>query len=163
MVAEKYCIEISLRQQKLLLKSGKDVVEVFEVSTALNGPGEKIDSECTPRGRHIIAEKIGDNCLSDTVFVGRQATGEICTPALQRKFPDRDWILSRILRLRGMEQGVNQGGDVDTYQRMIYIHGAPDTVQMGLPGSHGCIRMRNTDVIRLFDRVDEGMEVVIRE
>jgi len=133
------------------------------VSTAVNGPGERLDSECTPRGRHSITEKTGAGCAVNTVFVGRRPTGEHYTPELGRQFPDRDWILTRILRLSGAEPGRNQGGDVDSFKRYIYIHGAPDDVEMGVPGSHGCIRMRNEDVIELFDRIETGTELVIKE
>ena len=101
-----------------------------------------MDSECTPRGNHIIADKIGNNAKVNTVFVGRKPTGEIYTPKLHKQFPDRDWILTRILWLRGTEPGCNLGGKVDSYDRYIYIHGSPDTVEMGKPGSRGCIRMK---------------------
>src|SRR5690606_6535084 len=100
-------------------------------------------------------------CETGTVFVSRKPTGEIYTPALRQQYPERDWILTRILRLQGTEPGLNCGGDVDTFARMIYIHGSPDDVQMGMPGSHGCIRMRNSDVIRLFDIVEPGTPVII--
>lgn len=156
-----YLIEISLRQQKLYLKSDDKIVAEFAVSTSINGAGEKLNSECTPCGRHVISEMIGDQCATDTIFVGRRPTGEIYTTELRQQHPARDWILTRILRLEGMEDGVNRGGEVDTFERMIYIHGSPDDVEMGVPGSHGCIRMRNQDVINLFERVQTGTEVDI--
>ena len=133
------------------------------VSTAANGAGEKNGSECTPRGWHVIHEKVGDGCDADTVFVGRQPTGEIYSRALSTQQPDRDWILTRILWLDGLEEGLNKSGDVDTLQRYIYIHGSPDEVRMGEPGSHGCIRMRNDDIISLYDLADVGTRVFIRE
>ena len=163
MPGHKYHIEVSLEQQKLYLKSGKKIIDIFNISTAGNGPGEKMDSECTPRGKHIISEMIGGDCAIGTVFVGREPTGEIYTPELHSRYPERDWILTRILRLEGVEEGINKGGDVDSSQRMIYIHGSPDDVRMGIPGSHGCIRMRNVEVISLFARVNEGMPVDIIE
>jgi lipoprotein-anchoring transpeptidase ErfK/SrfK len=143
--------------------SADTVVETFDVSTARNGAGEKSGSECTPRGRHIISEMLGGDCEAGTVFVGRKPTGELYTRDLRNRYPDRDWILTRILRLQGTEAGVNRGGDVDSYERLIYIHGSPDDVAMGTPGSHGCIRMRNADIIRLFSRIDVGTLVDIKE
>jgi hypothetical protein len=156
-------IEIHLADQTLVLKSGDRVLKRYSVSTAGNGPGEKLGSECTPRGKHRIAEKIGAGCAPNTVFVGRRPTGEICTPDLRRQFPDRDWIVTRILWLDGCEPGRNQGGDVDTYRRCIYIHGAPDEVPMGRPGSRGCIRMRNADLLELFEQAEVGMDITISE
>jgi lipoprotein-anchoring transpeptidase ErfK/SrfK len=118
-------------------------------------------SYCTPRGRHVIRAKIGAGQPPHTVFVERRPTGEIYTPDLARRFPGRDWILTRILWLSGGEPGFNRLGQVDTMRRYIYIHGSPDTVAMGRPGSIGCIRMRNSDVVDLFERVDVGMQVNI--
>ncbi len=133
----------------------------YTVSTAANGVGCEKDSGCTPLGQHIIRAKIGDGAETSAVFVGRRATGEICTPELMAQFPERDWILTRILWLSGMEHGVNRLGNVDTMQRYIYIHGTPDSTELGKIGSHGCIRMRNDDVIALFDMVPVGTPVSI--
>ena len=154
-------IRIDLAEQRLDLV--EDGVARFSapVSTARNGPGEQFGSECTPRGRHRVIARIGDGAATGTVFVGREPTGEICTPAHYDAEPDRDWILTRILWLGGTEPGRNQGGDVDTEARTIYIHGCPDALPMGVPGSHGCIRMRNEAVIELFDRVAVGTPVEI--
>ncbi|MBI1732510.1 MAG: L,D-transpeptidase [Gammaproteobacteria bacterium] len=156
-------IEISLPDQRLTLFSTGAGPAQFPVSTAKNGPGERMDSYCTPRGAHVIAEKIGAGAAPGTVFVGRQTTGEIYAPALRAAHPGRDWILTRILWLAGIEPGRNQGGEVDSYRRYIYIHGAPADVPMGRPGSAGCIRMTNADVVWLFDRVEVGTPVLIRE
>ena len=156
-----YHIEIDINTQRLRLYNGKNVVKEYVVSTAKNGPGELLDSECTPRGEHVIAEKIGGDCPPGTVFVSRRPTREIYTPELRKQFPDRDWILTRILWLQGAEPGKNLGGNVDSRGRFIYIHGAPDDVAMGRPGSRGCIRMRNQDVIDLFERVETGTRVVL--
>lgn len=156
-------IEIDLGAQRLRLLRGDELLRDYSVSTAKNGAGERIDTGCTPRGRHLIAEKFGEGAASGSVFVGRRPTGEIYSPELRKQGPTRDWILTRILWLSGMEPGRNQGGEVDTYNRYIYIHGAPDDVPMGTPGSAGCIRMRNRDVIELFDRVPSGTPVEIRE
>ena len=137
--------------------------ECYAVSTAANGPGETEGSYKTPRGMHIVRAKIGAGMPADTVFVGRRPTGELYTPQLAQQSPNRDWILTRILWLRGCERGKNRGGNVDTMRRFIYIHGAPDSVQMGAPGSAGCIRMRNRDIIDFFEKVPVGAPVRIIE
>jgi lipoprotein-anchoring transpeptidase ErfK/SrfK len=156
-------IEISIPAQTLALL-GDDGREVkrYKVSTAKNGAGEVRDSLCTPRGRHVVRAKIGAGQPVNTVFVRRRPTGELWTPALAREFPGRDWILTRILWLSGREPGFNRLGDVDTMRRYIYIHGSPDTVPMGIPGSIGCIRMRNADIVEVFDQVPAGTPVDIR-
>jgi L,D-transpeptidase YbiS len=158
-----YLLDISLADQKLTLKRANTALAEFPISTARNGAGERLNSECTPRGRHRIAEKIGEGCAVDTVFVGRKPTGESYSEQLRNRHPARDWILTRILRLEGIEYGINKGGEVDTFERMIYIHGSPADVQMGVAGSHGCIRMRNQDVIKLFDMVPIATEVFIHD
>jgi len=155
-------IEISISDQRLTLFRPGARPRVFSVSTAKNGPGERMNSFCTPCGAHVIAEKIGTGAAPGTVFVGRIPTGEIYAPALRGAHPDRDWILTRILWLSGTEPGRNQGGDVDSHDRYIYIHGSPDDVPMGTPGSAGCIRMSNDDVIWLFDHVDVETPVLIQ-
>lgn len=155
-------IEIDLARQSLRLLEGDRVICEYSVSTAANGPGERNGSECTPRGRHEICRKIGAGSPENTVFVGRRPTGDLWTQELAARESGRDWILTRILWLRGCEPGRNLGGEVDTEARYIYIHGAPDDVEMGKPGSHGCIRMRNRDIVELFERVDEGTQVLIR-
>ncbi len=155
------CILVDLASQQLCLWLGGRRVHEYPVSTALNGAGELTGSEQTPRGRHRIRARIGSDCQAGTVFIGRRPTGEIYTPALARHYPDRDWILSRILWLCGEEPGCNRLGDVDSMRRYIYIHGTPDSEPMGVPRSHGCVRMRNQDVIELFDRVPAGLPVQI--
>lgn len=133
----------------------------YTVSTALNGMGEHNGSGCTPRGLHRVRAKVGPGCAPGTVFVGRRVTGEVYSPDLAAAHPDRDWVLTRILWLTGCEPGVNRGGAVDTLRRYIYIHGCPDDCPMGVPVSHGCVRMANADVIDLFDRVAVGTPVCI--
>lgn len=157
-------IEISIPQQTLTLfdDNGGQVAR-YAVSTAANGVGCVKNSGCTPLGTHIIRAKIGDGAAENTVFVGRRPTGEIFTPALKLQFPERDWILTRILWLSGTEPGKNRLGNVDTMQRYIYIHGTPDETELGVPGSHGCVRMRNADLVDLFDRVPVGTTVNISE
>jgi len=154
-------IEIDLASQRLVLLEDGRRVRQYPVSTARSGPGEHTGSHCTPRGAHIVRAKIGAAAPVDTVFVGRRPTGEIFSPALAARFPGRDWILTRILWLSGCEPGKNRLGNVDTMRRYIYIHGSPDTVPMGVPGSIGCVRMRNADIVELFDRVDVGIPVLI--
>ncbi|MDP3776024.1 L,D-transpeptidase [Methylotenera sp.] len=157
-------INISILQQKLTLldESGK-VKAQYAISSAANGVGCEKNSGCTPLGAHIIRAKIGDQQPLNTVFVGRRPTGEICTPALMAEFPERDWILTRILWLSGNELGKNRLGNVDTMQRYIYIHGTPDSVAVGSPDSHGCIRMRNADIVELFNMAPVGTSVMIAE
>lgn len=156
-------LRISLSNQTLEVREDGAPDVVYKVSTGRNGPGEKEGSECTPRGWHEVCEKIGAGELPGTVFVGRRVTGEIYHPDMRRQFPDRDWILTRILWLNGLEEGRNRSGDVDTRTRFIYIHGAPDDDPLGTPSSRGCIKMRSADVIALFDRVREGTRVHIVE
>ena len=154
-------VRVDLDRQCLELRVHGEVCRTWPVSTAANGPGELEGSECTPRGRHVIRARIGAGAAPGTVFVGRRPTGERYTPALGAAYPDRDWILTRILWLSGTEPGRNRLGRVDTMRRYIYIHGCPDDVDMTTPGSHGCIRMRNDDVVDLFDRVEVGTRVAI--
>ncbi len=156
-------IHVSLRRQELELTAGGEVILHERVSTARRGAGELLGSECTPRGRHVIRAKIGAGAPINTVFVRRRPTGEIYSPQLRHSYPDRDWILTRILWLSGTEPGKNRLGNVDTMRRYIYIHGSPDEVEMGVPGSHGCIRLHNAAVVRLFDLVDVGTPVHIEE
>jgi L,D-transpeptidase YbiS len=154
-------IHIDVATQQLFLTGV--ITRTYSISTALNGVGEQEGSGCTPRGQHIIANKIGADHAMNSVFVGRIFTGEIYHPELAALYPQRDWILSRILWLSGVEPDFNQGEGCDSHQRYIYIHGTPDSEPMGVARSHGCIRMRNTDVIELFDLVDEGTQVNIVE
>ena len=159
----KSVIEISIAAQRLCLHEGNRITMDVAVSTAKNGAGEINGSECTPRGAHVIRAKIGAGCAPDTVFVSRRPTGEIYTPALRLQFPQRDWILARILWLSGLEVGRNRLGKVDTMRRYIYIHGCPDEDVMGIPSSHGCVKIHNRDMIELFDRVAVGARVIISE
>jgi L,D-transpeptidase YbiS len=155
-------LTIDIPTQTLTLRDGRgQIVMQTLVSTAKNGAGERKGSECTPRGRHLIRAKIGAAAPSNTVFVSRRPTGEVYSPALRALYPQRDWILTRILWLSGLEPGKNRLGAVDTMQRYIYIHGAPDEDTMGVPSSHGCVKMRNADVIALFDLVNASTAVVI--
>ena len=154
-------VRIALDRQCMELYVQGEMRRTYPVSTAANGPGEREGSECTPRGRHVIRAKIGAGAASGAVFVGRRPTGERYTQALGAAHPGRDWILTRILWLSGTEPGRNRLGCVDTMRRYIYVHGCPDEVDITTPGSHGCIRMRNDDVVDLFGRVEVGTRVLI--
>ncbi|MBA3979424.1 MAG: L,D-transpeptidase [Alcanivorax sp.] len=154
-------IDISIADQTLTLTTDEGSL-CWPVSTAVNGPGEQEGSGCTPRGRHVIRARIGDGAPLGAVFVGRRPTGEIWSADQAAASPERDWILTRILWLSGCEPGFNRLGRVDSMRRFIYIHGTPDTEPMGLPRSHGCVRMRNTDIVALFERVPVGCPVHIR-
>ena len=136
-------------------------VKHYTISTAKNGLGETLNSEKTPRGWHIIRAKIGQGCPINTVFAARRPTGETYSPKLGKHNPQRDWILTRIFWLSGLEPGKNRLGNVDTMRRYIYIHGAPDESPMGTPESRGCIRMHNQDLIELFNLIPVGTKIEI--
>jgi len=156
-------LHVSIAGQRLQFWQAGVMRTEYPVSTALKGPGETLGSEQTPRGWHRIRARIGDGCKPGTVFIGRRPTGEIYSEALARQHPQRDWILTRILWLCGMEPGRNRFGNVDSMRRFIYIHGCPDSEPMGVPLSHGCVRMRDADLIDLFQRVAPGLPVLIDE
>lgn len=156
-------IDVDLQNQTLTLSDGNALLRLYRISSAKNGAGERMGSGCAPRGRHVIRAMIGRSLPAGSVFVGRRPTGEIYSPALAIQQPNRDWILSRIIWLRGCEPGRNRFGQVDTMRRYIYIHGCPDSEPMGMSASLGCIRMRNADIIELFDLVVPGVPVDIRE
>ena len=156
-------IRISIADQALELSEDGKSIRRYRVSTSKNGAGEKNGSFCTPRGRHIVRAKVGDGAPVNTVFVKRRPTGEIYNAELGSRFPGRDWMLTRLLWLSGCEPGFNRLGDVDTMRRYIYIHGSPDSAAMGAPGSIGCIRMHNRDLLELFDLVEPGTPVEITE
>jgi len=153
---------IDINIQRLTLFVGAQARRQYSVSTGANGAGEDYGSGCTPRGLHRVRLRIGDGCPVGAVFRGRRPTGEIHDAALAAAYPERDWILTRILWLTGCEPGRNRGGSVDTLRRFIYIHGCPDSEPMGVPRSHGCIRMRNLDLIELFEQTPNGTLVEIR-
>jgi lipoprotein-anchoring transpeptidase ErfK/SrfK len=157
-------INIKISSQALdLIHDNGSGIKRYLVSTSKFGAGELSGSYRTPRGRHVIRAKIGAGTPANTVFVERRPTGELYSPELARQFPERDWILTRILWLSGCERGLNRLGNVDTMRRFVYIHGSPDSVEMGRPGSIGCIRMRNSDIIELFELVAVGTPVNIEQ
>lgn len=155
-------IEVDVPAQTLQLYEAGRLAWETRVATAKKGVGEQRGSEQTPRGWHVIRAKIGAGMPANTVFVGRRPTGEVYSPGLRALYPQRDWILTRILWLSGLEGGKNRRGHVDTMRRYIYIHGCPDEDPMGIPSSHGCVKMRNSDIIALFERVPVGTRVYIR-
>lgn len=155
-------ISIGLQQLDLLDDAGR-LIKRYSISSAKNGVGEQNGSFRTPRGRHIVRAKIGAGQPLNTVFVERRPTGETFSPELAKRHPGRDWILTRILWLSGLERGLNRLGQVDTMRRAIYIHGSPDSADMGRPGSRGCIRMHNRDIVELFELVPVRTLVEIRE
>jgi hypothetical protein len=154
-------LRVDLAAQTLDLLEDGVTLRRYPVSTGLAGPGEINGSGCTPRGLHRVRLRIGAGCPVGTVFVRRRPTGEVYCPDLVAQFPGRDWILTRILWLTGLEPGLNRGGDRDTLRRFIYIHGCPDCEPLGVPRSHGCIRMRNLDLVELFDATPTGALVEI--
>jgi len=158
-------ITVNLGEQTLSLWNGDVLMHRWPVSTAANGAGEINGSGCTPRGRHVVRAKIGGGVAAGTVFKARRVATDVpvFSPELCALYPGRDWILSRILWLSGCELGVNRLGCVDTMRRYIYIHGTADEHTLGLPRSHGCIRMGNADVMKLFDLITVGTEVTLHE
>jgi len=156
-------LKVSIAKQQLDVYENDNLIREYAVSTAKNGAGELFGSEKTPRGWHVIRAKIGDQCPVDTVFVERRPTGEIYKPELKLQYPQRDWILTRIMWLSGLEVGKNRLGNVDTMRRYVYIHGTPNETNMSIPGSRGCIRMRNEDLIELFNAISVQTRLLIQE
>lgn len=154
-------IRVFIARQVLELMHDEQVIASWPVSTAEQGVGNQSGSNQTPLGKHRIRACIGKGMPLNTVFVGRRPSGEIYHPQLAQQFPQRDWILTRILWLCGEEKGINRGANVDSQRRYIYIHGTPDSEPMGEPLSHGCIRMRNANLLELFDQVGAGTNVII--
>ena len=155
-------LRIDISDQTLeIVNADGEIDKTLLISTAANGAGEVMDSGCTPTGKHIIRAKIGQGQPVNTVFRGRRPTGEIYQTGMRADHPERDWILTRILWLSGTEPSFNRLGDVDSMRRYIYIHGTPDEVEMGTPGSKGCVRVRNHELLELFDQVSLGTVVNI--
>ncbi|MFC7367092.1 L,D-transpeptidase [Vreelandella zhaodongensis] len=152
-------IEIDISQQQLRCWLGRERQYSCSVSTGVAGVGQQEGSGQTPLGWHYVRAMIGAGLPEDAVFRGRRWTGEVFTPELAAAFPNRDWILTRIVWLCGLETGLNRGGNVDTQRRYIYLHGTPPDEPMGIPASHGCIRLRNWDLLYLFNHVQPGTPV----
>ena len=161
---KQYYIEVLIQKQQMQVYKHKQLLQTYTISTGKNGVGELYGSECTPRGLHQIRAKIGANVPENTVFVRRRPNGEVYTPEYAKtQASDRDWIVTRILWLSGLEPQKNRFGSVDTARRKIYIHGTPDDALLGKPGSHGCIRMRNSDIIDFFEYIPVHTLINIRE
>lgn len=156
-------LQVNIATQTLSVFEDGELIHEYLISTAKNGAGEQYGSEQTPRGLHVIRAKIGAGCPTNTVFLKRRPTGEIFTPEMREQFPERDWMLTRIFWLCGLERNKNRFGNVDSMKRKIYIHGAPDSVEMGVPGSKGCIRMHNDDLLSLFEMISVGTHIQILE
>lgn len=156
-------LKVVVSTQQMLWYENDKIIKTYAVSTAKNGVGEQAGSEKTPRGWHLIRAKIGEGCPPNAVFRGRRFTGEIYHPEMKIQYPDRDWILTRILWLSGLERGKNRLGEVDTMRRYIYIHGTPGETDMKIPGSKGCIRMQNHDLIELYNQISAGTRILIQE
>jgi lipoprotein-anchoring transpeptidase ErfK/SrfK len=147
--------------QQLYLINGKSQSHKFQISTSKYGLGCQQDSLMTPTGAHQIAQKIGGDNKANEIFVGRVATGEKAEILGEKKTSDKDLILTRILWLQGLEKNKNCGEGVDSFQRYIYIHGTHEEGLLGSPASHGCVRMSNTDIIDLYQKVSVGTFVYI--
>lgn len=154
-------VTVSSELQQLYVFKDQQVLRIYKISTAKNGLGEQKNSYMTPRGKHIIRAKIGSDLPINAIFKERRFYGDIYNSKMNEENPHRDWILTRILWLSGLEPGFNRLGNVDTMQRYIYIHGSPDERPMGQPTSRGCVRMRNEDIIEFFDLVSFGTRVNI--
>ena len=163
MSTDLHYLKVSIAHQTLSVINNNKKIKTYPISTAKNGAGEIMGSECTPVGWHNIRAKIGASQPLNAVFIGRRPTGEVYTADLGNTFPDRDWVLTRILWLGGIEPGKNRYGNVDSTWRYIYIHGCPDELMRGIPESHGCIRMKNADVLELFDNSAVGLKVLIEK
>lgn len=155
-------IFVSVNDQTLKGYKEDKLIFTYTVSTGKNGVGEEMNSECTPRGWHQIYSILGLENEINSVFVARKWTGEVYSDELARNNPGRDWILTRIMQLEGLEPGRNKGGTVDSLKRYIYIHGTPDSTPLGVAGSRGCIRMRNNEIIELAQWVTTDTLVYIQ-
>ena len=169
--SEKYILVIPSKQMLFLISKGAAIFS-YPVSTSKFGLGNVNDSFKTPPGLHYIADKIGEDMPKMTIFKGRRTLVNNLTLA-DLDLPENtdirnehfathdDVITSRILWLKGHEDGVNKGDNIDSYSRYIYIHGTAHEDKIGTPDSHGCVRMNNNDVIELFDNTFVSMPVLI--
>ena len=159
---QKY-VYISIKYQQLFLIENDSTTKHFPISTATNGMGTKTNSYKTPYGLHTIKNKIGDNVPYAGIFESRVYYGNKATILTDNQNSNKDYVTTRILWLQGEDYGINKGGKVDSYNRYIYIHGTPEEGLIGQPASHGCIRMKNKDVIELFKLLDLGTPIYILE
>ena len=156
---ESIWLEIDTAQQQLRCWRGTKVLHECEISSGAAGNGERTGSGKTPHGWHYIRAAIGGGMPDNAVFRGRRWTGETFSSELADANPERDWILTRILWLCGLEKGVNRGGQVDSQRRYIYLHGTPPEEPMGVPASHGCVRLRSSDLLYIFSLAEPGTPV----
>lgn len=152
---------VSPRKQKMYWIKNNQLVKTFTISTAEKGIGNEWGSEKTPYGLHKVKMKIGDGVPLYGRFVGRRFTGKIATIYTDTSRSPTDDVLTRILWLEGLEPGVNKGRKVDSFKRHIYIHGTSEEGRLGRPASHGCIRMKNDEIMELYDHIKEGTIVYI--
>ena len=155
-------IIIDISEQRLYLFEKDVLKQSFPVSTSSFGEGSIENSFKTPLGSHQIKEKIGTNVPINTIFIARENTNKKAKIINEKIDSDDDYVTSRILWQDGLEIGKNKGFGVDSYDRYIYIHGTHEEGLIGEKASHGCIRMFNQDVVYLYDKVEEGTEVLIR-
>ena len=155
-------IIVDISEQRLYLYSNNDLILSYPVSTSKYGEGQTENSFKTPLGLHEIKEKIGHKAPINTIFTARVNTNKRADVQIKQNDTEDDFVTSRIMWLDGLEEGINRGLGVDSYNRYIYIHGTHEEGLIGQKASHGCIRMFNNDVIELFDIVSEGTKVQIR-
>ncbi len=156
-----YALIVEPVVQKMFLVKNFKIQKTYLISTGKKGLGCEQGSYKTPIGVHKIADKIGDGAPLGTIFVARKNTNKIAKIYTEPKDVKEDYVTTRILRLKGLEKGKNSGKGVDSYSRYIYIHGTPEEGLLGTPASHGCIRMKNKEVIDLFNKVSKGTLVYI--
>ncbi len=154
---------VKVDEQRLYVLEGQACLATYPVSTSRYGTGEKQDSYKTPRGVHCVAEKIGADAGFAEIFQSRKRTHRIAEIEPGETRTDEELITSRILWLAGLEEGVNRGSGVDSHARYIYIHGTHEEGLIGQPASVGCVRMKNRDVMELFDRLEVSSLVIISE
>jgi lipoprotein-anchoring transpeptidase ErfK/SrfK len=156
--AHDFRIIISIKEQRLYLYDQGQLIKTYQCSTSKYGIGNKKNSFKTPLGKHSISSKIGRKARFGSIFKDRRNTKKVAKIGSDC---DKDLITSRILRLRGLERSKNKGKGIDTFDRCIYIHGTAEEHLIGKPASHGCIRMKNRDIIELFDLVSRNTVVII--
>ena len=161
--AGQHIIVVRIGEQRLYLFRGDKRILEWPISSSEHGIGNREHSYKTPLGAHTIARKIGAGAAAGTIFKGRENTHTLAPILTDQSRSEHDHVTTRILWLQGLEPGINQGPGIDSYQRFIYIHGTPEEGRIGTPASQGCIRMRNADVITLFDLVESGTLVYIEE
>tara|TARA_B100000941_G_scaffold56755_1_gene37047 strand:- start:91 stop:672 length:582 start_codon:yes stop_codon:yes gene_type:complete len=152
---------VSIDNQKMYHFKKQKIISKYVISSSKYGVGNQSGSNKTPKGLHLIKKKIGDNTPINGKMIGRKFTGEIAKIFSDKTISDTDDITTRILWLSGLEEGVNKGENIDSFKRYIYIHGTSEEGRLGIPSSHGCIRMKNKDVIDLYKKVEVGTLVLI--